>query len=134
MEIGETTEAAAAREVREEAGADVSIDRLFATYSIPRIGQVHLVYLATLQTPEFAAGEESLDVQLFPATQDGIPWQDLAFPVNEWTFHDLFSADGRSQQVPFTTQPNHLTQRMSAVPFHPDFPPPSSSTRSRASQ
>ncbi|MCL4112953.1 UNVERIFIED_CONTAM: hypothetical protein GTU68_044967 [Idotea baltica] len=127
MEIGETTEEAAVREVWEETGATVEIERLFATYSVPRIGQVHLVYLARMTTPDFQAGVESLQVDLFPADEPSIPWEDLAFPVNEWTFQDLFSQHGRSQTVPFTTRPEHLLQRMSSVPYHPDFPPPSHS-------
>ena len=72
MEIGETAEEAAAREVHEEAGAIVEIDRLFATYSIPRIGQVHLVYLANMTSADFHNGQESLDVQLFQADQQSI--------------------------------------------------------------
>lgn len=123
MEHGETAEEAAAREVYEEAGATVEIERLFATYSIPRIGQVHLVYLARMTSAYCHVGEESLAVQLFPAEHSSIPWSDLAFPVNEWTFQDYFGPDGQTQQTPFTTKPNHLTQRMSSVPFHPDFPP-----------
>ena len=84
MEIGETLEQGACREVREEAGANVKATSLLATYSIPRIGQVHMIYLAEFESPEFEAGSESLDVQLFPLTEDGIPWNDLAFPVNHW--------------------------------------------------
>lgn len=130
MEIGETAEQAAAREVREETGADVEVERLFATYSVPRIGQVHLIYLARMTSPKFQAGIESLKVQLFPADEASIPWDELAFPVNEWTFKDLFSDDGRTQTTPFTTQPEHLNQRMSSVPYHPDFPSPGLSSPS----
>lgn len=130
MEIGETAEEAAAREVLEEAGATVEIERLFATYSVPRIGQVHLVYLARMTAPDFHAGVESLQVDLFPADEPSIPWEDLAFPVNEWTFRDLFSQHGQTQNIPFTTRPEHLLQRMSSVPYHPDFPPPGHSSSS----
>jgi len=128
MEIGETIEEGACREVREEAGADVTIQSLLATYTVPRIGQVHMIFLATLNSgpdgnPEFSAGEESLDVQLFPLEQQGLPWDDFAFPVNHWAFEDYLSLNGKPATRPFTTRPEHLTQRMSPIPFHPEFPP-----------
>jgi ADP-ribose pyrophosphatase YjhB (NUDIX family) len=56
----------AAREAREEAGAEITIEGLLAVYSIARISQVQLIYSATLANPAFAAGPESLEVQLFP--------------------------------------------------------------------
>lgn len=126
MEIGETIEDAACREVREEAGANVSVESLLATYSIPRIGQVHMVYLARLNEARWDAGTESLDVQLFPLQDDAIPWDDLAFPVNHWTLKDYFSLQGRPVQQPFSFRPEHAQQRMSRVEFHPDYPPPPS--------
>lgn len=77
MENGETTAAAAARETLEEAGAKVVIEAPFAMVSIAYINQVHLFYRAHLPTPEYSAGEESLEVGLFGA--DEIPWHDIAF-------------------------------------------------------
>ncbi|MFZ2267851.1 MAG: NUDIX hydrolase [Azonexus sp.] len=77
MENGETTAAAAVRETAEEAGANVIIDAPFAMVSIAHINQVHLFYRAHLAAPEYAAGEESLEVELFDASQ--IPWPDIAF-------------------------------------------------------
>ncbi len=38
-----------------------------------------MIFRGTMRAPEFKAGTESLDVQLF--TLDAIPWDDLAFPV-----------------------------------------------------
>ena len=75
MELGESPEDGAKREVYEEAGAAVEIRALLGIYAVPRIGQVHLVYLADLVGSEFHAGTESLDVQLFPETQAAIPWE-----------------------------------------------------------
>jgi len=77
MENGETTGQAAARETAEEAGATVVIEAPFAMISIAHINQVHLFYRARLASPNYAAGEESLEVGLFAAND--IPWQDLAF-------------------------------------------------------
>ena len=59
MELGETTEQAAQREAREEACASIEIDRLFAMYSVARIGQVQIMYLARLVSPDVAPDRKS---------------------------------------------------------------------------
>ena len=134
MELGETMEDGACREVREEANAEISADSLslLATYTVPQIGQVHMVYLASLKSADFSAGTESLDVRLFPLSAEAIPWDDLAFPVNHWALRDYLSLSSREVGRPFTTRPEHRKERMSPIPHHPDFPPPefSSSTNS----
>ena len=79
MELGESTEQAAARETQEEAQADVTITSLSAVLSLPAIGQVYLVFRGQMNTPAFQAGPESLDVQLFSLSD--IPWEAIAFPV-----------------------------------------------------
>lgn len=77
MENGETTAEAAIRETHEEAGAKIIIDAPFAMISIAHINQVHLFYRGRLSTPEYSAGDESLDVTL--TTEREIPWSELAF-------------------------------------------------------
>lgn len=77
MENGESTQAAAIRETREEACAEVRIESLYTLTSICHINQVQMLYLATLDKPEFAVGEESLEVRLFAESE--IPWERLAF-------------------------------------------------------
>lgn len=124
MELGESPEEGAKREVYEEAGATVEIRALLGIYAVPRIGQVHLIYLADLVGDEFHAGDESLEVQLFPATQAAIPWDELAFPVNHWTLRDFLSLNGREVLQPFVATAEDLLQRMSKVDYHPQFPPP----------
>ena len=79
MELGESTEEAAARETMEEACASVSIRALLGIFSLPHVSQVYVVYRAHLQNLDFKPGLESLDVQLV-ALPD-IPWEELAFPV-----------------------------------------------------
>jgi ADP-ribose pyrophosphatase YjhB (NUDIX family) len=79
MEIGEGTEEAARRETLEEAGAQVTIARLHSVLSLPHIGQVYLTFIGRLDTEQFKAGAESLDVQLFERHE--IPWDKIAFPV-----------------------------------------------------
>ena len=79
MEIGESTEQAAARETKEEALADVAITSLYAVLSLPHIGQVYLVFRGRMLAPIYEAGSESLEVRLFPLS--AIPWEEMAFPV-----------------------------------------------------
>ncbi|MBS1159929.1 MAG: hypothetical protein H6R15_2348 [Proteobacteria bacterium] len=77
MENGETTPQAATRETLEEAGAQIIIEAPFAMVSIAHINQVHLFYRGRLATPEYQAGEESLDVALLCDSE--IPWPEIAF-------------------------------------------------------
>lgn len=87
MEEGETTEAAARREAREEALADIAIDGLLAVYDVPGRSQVHLMWRATLASPEFGVGEESAEVRLF--RWDEIPRDRLAFHSVSWALRDF---------------------------------------------
>lgn len=79
METGEHTAQAAMRETLEEACATVDIGPLHAVFSLPHVSQVYVVFRGALRAPDFAAGAESLEVQLFPL--DKLPWEELAFPV-----------------------------------------------------
>ena len=85
LELNESVIDGARREATEEACADIEIDALLAVYNVPRISQVQLIYRATLRRPEFAPGEESLDVALFE--WDDVPWDDLAFPSVRWALN-----------------------------------------------
>ena len=93
MELGESTSHGAARETLEEAGAVVEIGPLYSLLNVPHAEQVHLFYLAKMTTPEFSAGEESLEVALFEEHE--IPWGEIAFPTVkqtlEWFFADRAS-------------------------------------------
>jgi ADP-ribose pyrophosphatase YjhB (NUDIX family) len=86
MELGETLEEGAMREAFEEAQARIQIDGILGIFSISRIGQVQVMFRARLGAngdgPLFAAGEESLEVALFP--WERIPWDELAFPTVRW--------------------------------------------------
>jgi ADP-ribose pyrophosphatase YjhB (NUDIX family) len=92
MENEETTSEAAIRETEEEAGANVELGNLFTLLNVAHVHQVHLFYLAKLLDLDYAAGIESLDVQLF--AEHEIPWDDLAFPTIRTTL-ELFFADRR---------------------------------------
>src|SRR5580704_13645466 len=78
LEEHETPIDGAKRETREEACAEIDIDALLAVYTVPHISQVQLMFRASLRTPEFSPGVESLDVKLFGWKE--IPWDELAFP------------------------------------------------------
>ncbi len=83
MEHGETAAEGAAREAMEEALAAIAIEGLLGVYSIPRIGQVQLMFRARFEgEPRFGAGPESEAVGLF--AWDAIPWEALAFPSVHW--------------------------------------------------
>lgn len=106
MELGETVEAAARREAREEANAEIVIDRLFAVYSIPRLAQVQVMYLAHLAAPEVSAGPESLEVKFMGWNE--IPWADLAFPSVRWALEQYRSVEGRAHFAPFSNPPGEF--------------------------
>lgn len=97
MENGETLEQAAARETLEEACARVSNLKLYTLFDLPHISQVYMFFRAELADLDFAAGEESLEVQLFEET--GIPWSELAFPTVGRTL-ECFFGDRQRQDFP----------------------------------
>lgn len=99
MELGETAEQSAMREAREEANAAIVIDRVLAVYTIPRIAQVQIMYMAHLALPGIAPGPESLEVKFM--TWDEIPWDDLAFPSVQWALQQYRSVEGRMDFAPF---------------------------------
>lgn len=82
LEMGETVAEGAAREVWEEAGARVRMGDLIGVYEIRHLSQVYMVFRAEMVDGDFAAGEESLEADLFH--WHDIPWEDLAFPSVRW--------------------------------------------------
>jgi ADP-ribose pyrophosphatase YjhB (NUDIX family) len=82
LELNETTAEGAQREALEEAGASIALDGILALYNISRIGQVQVIYRATLAAPGIYAGTESLEVRFF--AWDDIPWDRIAFPTVKW--------------------------------------------------
>ena len=82
LEQGESTAGGAVRETMEEAGAVVAVEGLIGVYEIPHISQIYVIHRARLPRPEYAPGDESLDVALF-AWAD-LPWDAMAFPSVTW--------------------------------------------------
>ena len=88
MELGETTAQGALRETREEAGAEVELEGLFALLNVARVGQVHIYYRARLLSDRFAPGHETLEARLF--AEHEIPWEELAFRTVAETLRRYF--------------------------------------------
>jgi ADP-ribose pyrophosphatase YjhB (NUDIX family) len=82
MENDETLKAAAARESREEALAEVEVGSLLAVVDVIHAHQVHVMFRARLARAEFGAGDESLEVGLY--RPEDIPWPQIAFPSVEF--------------------------------------------------
>ena len=89
MELEETTVQGAARETVEEAGAQFEMQSLFSVLSVPRVGQVHLFYRATLTSDQFNPGFETMEAKLF--AEADIPWDEIAFRTVKVTLEKYFS-------------------------------------------
>ena len=87
IDRGETVEAAAVREAREECGLDVRLDRLINIYSYPGVAVIIIAYAATSVGGCLACDDEGLEAQLFE--RDQIPWNDLAFRSTKEALEDF---------------------------------------------
>ena len=88
MENGETAEAGAAREVLEEANCAVEVINVHTVFSIPRINQVYLHFLAKMPTLSYSCGVESLEVEMF--LEKDIPWKEIAFTSTSFALVKYF--------------------------------------------
>ncbi len=88
LENGETVEEGAIREVWEEAEAKVVDLKLLTLFSISRINQIYMHFLAPLEKLDYKAGQESLEVALF--TEKEIPWEEIAFTSSIFTLQAYF--------------------------------------------
>ncbi len=100
LEHGETPAEGAAREAREEANAKINITGLLAIYTIRRLGQIQIMHRAQLASPEFSAGAESLEVNLFDWRD--IPWTEIAFPSVIWALRQDRIAARQGLAAPFS--------------------------------
>lgn len=102
MELGESVEEAAQREAQEEALATIEIDRLLAVYSVPRIGQVQVMFRANL-IGDYGVGPESEAVDL--VEWKDIPWSELAFPTVVWALTHFAETRDLETFAPFSNPP-----------------------------
>ena|SRR5919109_2351377 len=86
VDLGETVEQAAHREVREEIDVAIELGSLVGVYSRPDSRIVLIVYAAsTSERPHRT--REAIEVQPFART--GIPWGELAFPTTRAALEDF---------------------------------------------
>ena len=100
LEVGETAQAGAMREAREEANAAIEIDRLMAVYDLTHAGQVQIIYRARLLSDQMSPDDESLETALFSWAD--IPWAELAFPTVKWARTPARQCDGVADFAPFS--------------------------------
>ena len=88
MEIGESAEKGAAREVWEEAEAKVNIWGIHTVFTLTRFAHVYVQYLGELVDGKFGIGEESSEVRLF--AEEEIPWTEIAFESSLFALKKYF--------------------------------------------
>jgi ADP-ribose pyrophosphatase YjhB (NUDIX family) len=89
VDRGESVQEAAIRETREESQMDVKLSSLLNVYSYPHSPNVIVVYAAQAVGGELAAGDESVEAEVFAPTE--IPWDDLAFDSTKDALKDYIS-------------------------------------------
>lgn len=77
MELGETIGQGAERETQEEAGAQITLGKLYTVVDIPHVDQVHVYFLAHATSPDLDPGPETLEARWYSI--DEIPWDNLSF-------------------------------------------------------
>ena len=88
LENGEKAEDGAVRETFEESKAQVDIVKLHVVYSLPKVNQVYLHFLAKLNDLNFGPTSESSDVRLF--SKEEIPWDEIAFHSSVYALEKYF--------------------------------------------
>ena len=88
LENKEAVEAGALRETFEEAGIQVELERMHCIYSIPRISQVYIFFLARMTSPEILIGPETMEAKLYQPEE--IPYDKIAFPSSVFAIKKYF--------------------------------------------
>jgi ADP-ribose pyrophosphatase YjhB (NUDIX family) len=93
VDRGESLEAAAIREVREECGLDVRLTRLLGVYSTPGNPVILIVYVGEVTGGTIQVDEEGLHARVFAPSE--IPWDQLAFPSTSEVIQDFLTPTSR---------------------------------------
>jgi ADP-ribose pyrophosphatase YjhB (NUDIX family) len=91
VDLGESVEDAAKREVMEEMAIEIDVDGLVGVYSRAEDRTVVVVYAATARGIP-SRTEEALEVRAFSTNE--IPWQSLAFWSDQRALRDHLSTTG----------------------------------------
>jgi ADP-ribose pyrophosphatase YjhB (NUDIX family) len=89
VDRGESLEAAAIREVKEESGLDVRLTRLLGVYSSPGNPVILIAYVGEVTGGSVQVDEEGLDARVFARAE--IPWGELAFPSTSQVIRDYLA-------------------------------------------
>jgi ADP-ribose pyrophosphatase YjhB (NUDIX family) len=90
LELGESAQEGARRETEEETQLKVEVGRLIGVYSRPAVGQVTIIFEASVVGGDALPGVESLEVRGFGP--DDIPWDELAFTTAESALRDWIAS------------------------------------------
>jgi ADP-ribose pyrophosphatase YjhB (NUDIX family) len=89
VDLGESVDQAAVREVREELEIDIELTGLIGVYSRPQ-DRVVLVVFEAIARDEPRTTDEAPEVRAFAPAD--VPWDELAFWSTEQALRDLFAA------------------------------------------
>jgi len=92
VDRGEEATAAALREVREETGLEAAITGLVGVYSYVDNPWLLVVYQAQAQGGALRAGEEALEVAVFPPGE--LPWDEMGYQSTSEALRDLLARWG----------------------------------------
>jgi ADP-ribose pyrophosphatase YjhB (NUDIX family) len=93
VDRGESLEAAAIREAKEECGLDVRATRLLGVYSYPENPVILIAYAGEVTGGSIQVDEEGLAARVFAPAE--IPWDRLAFPSTSEVIRDYLTLPPR---------------------------------------
>ncbi len=96
VDRGEVVEEATLREVAEETGLQVELERLLGVYTYPGNPVVLVVFLARPTGGELVPGREALDLALFAPAD--IPWDELGYHSTGQAIKDMLDLHNQGER------------------------------------